>query len=445
MSYSSNSHGCNSDSVTPTENREWSYATEELLEALPRPWTRGLLYFLVIFVVIALPWAMLYKVEETGTARGRLEPEEGTVEVEAPIPGQVSAVRVSEGDTVEIGDVLLELDSETVRFELASTQAKLEGLRERISQLEIVEQQLAIALRTQRLQAQAQVSEQEAQVDQIRQRISSWEDQLAFEQERLKKNEETVQLYQDLLAEGVISKTNLDEVESRRDDRKKMILQLQADIRESRVELQKQQKAYHRIVSTGELTVLEGERQRQEMQTQIAQLRSEIAQTSSEIESLKYQLGQRIITAKNEGVIFQLPVSKPGAVVQADQLVAEIAPKNDALILKAKMATTESGSLEAGMPVKLKFDAYPFQDYGIVNGVLLKKSPTSKVEDTADGEVSIFEVEVGLEQDCLQPTTSCIPFQPGDTATAEVIVRQRRIIDFVLDPFKKLQEGGIQL
>jgi HlyD family secretion protein len=35
--------------------------------------------------------------------------------------------------------------------------------------------------------------------------------------------------------------------------------------------------------------------------------------------------------------------------------------------------------------------------------------------------------------------------RPGDTATAEVIVRQRRIIDFLLDPFKKLQQGGVKL
>jgi HlyD family secretion protein len=34
---------------------------------------------------------------------------------------------------------------------------------------------------------------------------------------------------------------------------------------------------------------------------------------------------------------------------------------------------------------------------------------------------------------------------PGQTATAEIIVRQRHVIDFILDPFKKLQNGGIDL
>jgi hemolysin D len=38
-----------------------------------------------------------------------------------------------------------------------------------------------------------------------------------------------------------------------------------------------------------------------------------------------------------------------------------------------------------------------------------------------------------------------IPLTPGQTATAEVIVRQRRLIDFILDPFKQLQKGGFDL
>ncbi len=53
---------------------EWSDLTKELLDSLPQVWTRGLLYFLVVFVSIVLPWAMLSKVDETGTAKGRLEP-----------------------------------------------------------------------------------------------------------------------------------------------------------------------------------------------------------------------------------------------------------------------------------------------------------------------------------------------------------------------------------
>jgi HlyD family secretion protein len=97
------------------------------------------------------------------------------------------------------------------------------------------------------------------------------------------------------------------------------------------------------------------------------------------------------------------------------------------------------------MEVKLKFDAYPFQDYGVVEGKLIRKSPTSKVSETAQGKVTNFELEIELNQTCIPTKNQCLELKPGDTATAEVIVRRRKIIDFILDPFKKLQKGGLEL
>jgi HlyD family secretion protein len=109
------------------------------------------------------------------------------------------------------------------------------------------------------------------------------------------------------------------------------------------------------------------------------------------------------------------------------------------------MATTDSGFLRLGLPVKLKFDAYPFQDYGIISGELIKISPNTIEIDTANGKVAAYNLEISLKQSCIPSANKCIPLRPGDTATAEVIVRQRRIIDFLLDPFKKLQQGGVKL
>ncbi|MGB7444056.1 MAG: hypothetical protein WA919_23570 [Coleofasciculaceae cyanobacterium] len=97
------------------------------------------------------------------------------------------------------------------------------------------------------------------------------------------------------------------------------------------------------------------------------------------------------------------------------------------------------------MAVKIKFDAYPFQDYGVIEGKLKDISPTSKVKETVQGQVATYDLKIELEQDCIPKSSECIPLRPGDTATAEVIVRQRRLIDFILDPFKKLQQGGLEL
>jgi HlyD family secretion protein len=101
-----------------SEENDWFFGTEELLDALPKVWTRSLLYVLIAFAAIILPWAMLSKVDETGSARGRIEPKGATQKLDSPVGGGVTVVRVKEGETVKSGQVLLELESDVLRTEL---------------------------------------------------------------------------------------------------------------------------------------------------------------------------------------------------------------------------------------------------------------------------------------------------------------------------------------
>jgi HlyD family secretion protein len=131
--------------------------------------------------------------------------------------------------------------------------------------------------------------------------------------------------------------------------------------------------------------------------------------------------------------------------LQPGQAITQIAPQGSPLVFRAQMPSSESGFLRVGQPVKLKFDAYPFQDYGVVQGHLRWISPDSKVEETPQGKLETFELEIVLEQTYIQTQNKRVALTPGQTATAEVIVRQRHLIDFILDPFKKLQKGGVEL
>lgn len=72
-------------------------------------------------------------------------------------------------------------------------------------------------------------------------------------------------------------------------------------------------------------------------------------------------------------------------------------------------------------------------------------SPDSKVSETNSGKLETYELDIALPQPYIQTANKRIELTPGQTATAEVIIRQRRVIDFLLDPFKKLQKGGLDL
>lgn len=490
----------NSDSGLTTvdadpNSSEWSYATKGLLDSLPRVWTRGLLYLIFSFVAIALPWGMLSEVDETGSARGRLEPKGKIIKLDAPVGGTVAKILVKEGDKVQAGQPLIELESDLVSSELQQLTTKLEGQQNRLNQLEVLKNQILVTLRTQeqqnktqQLEKQSQVEqarrdfefkknaydlqklEKQTQVDQARQNLSHSKTANNLATTGLKNAQREYQRYRKIWQQGAIAEIKVieqkDLVQERRrikeqtgadvkqaelrfaeqkSNYQKLVTQLASEIQQSQLRLQEFQRSYQSLIHSGEIAVLRIKEQLKDLEGTFTSLSSEISQIKSQIQSKEFQLQQRVIKASEPGTIFDLTVEKAGAVVQPGRTIAELAPNGSSLVLIAQMPTSESGSLRKGMDVKLKFDAYPFQDYGIVEGKLISKSPTSQVTETAQGQIATFDLEVELASTCIQIEKQCEPLKPGDTATAEVIVHRRKMIDFILNPFKKLQKGGLEL
>ncbi|MEH2063947.1 MAG: HlyD family efflux transporter periplasmic adaptor subunit [Nostoc sp.] len=481
---------------TPARSTDdWADATKDLLDSLPQVWTRGLVYFLVVFVSIILPWAMLSKVDETGTATGRLEPKGKTVKLDAAVAGTVAEIRVKEGDSVQVGETLLVLESELVKAELRQAQEKLEGQLNRLSQLNSSKSQLIVSLTTQEQQNQSQQLEKQSQIDQARQNMNALRNSYNLQKDeklaqvnqarqtfehnktanklinsRLASSEREVERYRSLWQSGIVSETYVVEKQDITKDKQQLyeqnksdiqqaklrlleqesnyertIRQANVDIEQALLRLKEQERSYETLTRSSKLALLKIDEQQKDLDTEITTLQAEIAQNKSQIVSLKFQLGQRQVRATVNGRVFQLPIQRAGSVVQPGTMIAEISPQDSPLIIRAQMATTESGFLRKGLPVKLKFDAYPFQDYGVVEGELLEISPTTIEVDTPNGKVAAYDLEIALKQNCIPSANKCIVLHPGDTATAEVIVRQRRIIDFLLDPFKQLQQGGLKL
>ncbi len=477
------------------ETNEWFFGTEELLDALPKVWTRSLLYVLLGVAVIVLPWTMLAKVDEAGSARGRIEPLGATQKLDSQASGSVTAVKVKEGDKVKAGQVLVELESNVLHTDLNQTQAKLEGQLNQHTQLNLLKNQVQLTIHTQEQQNQAQQLEKLAQLKQVQAQIDTLKNAYNIQKEekvakinqvrqtidsskanyelalvRLQGAEEKVPRYKKAFNDGAIPQDRFLEIQQSVKEGYQSLKQAQSEVSRSESSLLEEQSNYHRTIDqassdiqqaqlrlleqqrssdismhTGELAVLKTQEQLKDLQSQLTTLQSQIVQTRSQIASLNLQLQQRVVRSPIDGVIFELPIQKPGAVVQSGQRIAQIAPANTAFILKAQMPNQHSGFLKIGMPVKIKFDAYPFQDYGIVPGQVSWISPDSKVQQTSSGNIETFEMNIALKQPYIESGNKRISLAPGQTASAEVIIRQRRIIDYMLDPFKKLQKGGLQL
>jgi hemolysin D len=481
--------------VIQSITEEWSTIVQEHLESLPRVWIRGLFYLILIFTVVLLPWAMLAKVDETGSARGRLQPGGSNIRLDAPVAGTVTTVYVQEGQHVQEGQVLLELDSALLQNDLQQAQTRLEGLRNRLSQLKGLESQLIMALNTQAQQNQSQLSAKQSQIDQARQTLQQIENnsplQLAEKRAQVYQFQQAltavmtnseltnktwqidrkeVGRYQYLWQNGAISESKVLEVQRKADEswclrtkavadiyqaegrlkeelnnEQKLVQQIKSETQQAKYRLQEQYASYQSLKNSGKLSMIKNQEQLQQMQSQVTSIQADIRQNTEQIKALQFQSQERVFKAPVSGTIFQLPVTKAKAFVQTGQLVAQIAPQDSTLILKAMIPNQDSGFLKVGMPVKLKFDAYRFQDYGIVPGRLSWISPDAKLVETSSQQGEMFEIEVMLNQTYIQMHKKQIPLTPGLTATAEVVIRQRRIIDFILDPFRQLEVGGVKL
>jgi hemolysin D len=478
-----------------TEANDWFYGTEELLDALPKLWTRSLLYFLVGFTTIILPWSMLTKIDETGSARGRLEPQGATYQLGIPVPGTVKAVNVQEGAIVKAGQVLLELDSDVLEQELQQRKTQLQGLSDRQAQLKLLKNQLMLAINIQEQQNQAQELEKMSQVhqahqnldarrnvynlqklerqalvDQARQNINSAQTTEELVKSRFQTDVAEVARYRQLFDQGAIPQIQLVQLQKTAEESQRLHLQAQSDvtlaqlrlkeetsryqatvnqalaeIEQAKLRLQEQQGSYQSVVQSGKLALLRSQEQLKDMDSQITTLETEIAQTKSQIQSLHIQLQQRVVRSPIDGIVFHLPVTKPGPVVEPGQIIAQIAPQDSKLILKAQIPSQHSGFLQEGMPVKIKFDAYPYQDYGVISGRVTWIAPNSRVQSHNQGSINTYDLDITLDQLYVEAANQRVNLTPGQTATAEVVIRQRRVIDFILDPFKKLQQGGLEL
>lgn len=438
-----------------TLDLDWSAATHDTLNTLPKLWSRGLLYLTLAFTAAVLPWAAFSQFDEVGNAQGRLEPRGSTIRLDAPVAGTVETLSVKEGQTVQQGQPIMALQSEIVNADLQQAQVKLEGLLNRKTQLTAIKSQLESSLNTAQQQVQAQVLSQQVTIDKAQKQQNSLQESVSLIQNLLDKDREKIAQLNTLSSQGAIPRSQVEDAERVMIQHSQQLQRTQTEIQQAQAEVQKQEREYQRILRDGELSLIDKTKQVKEVQSQMIDAQSEADQTQNLIKSLQYQRRQRILYAPVAGTLFQLLIQQPGAVVQSGQPIAHIAPKTANLVFRAQIDNRETGFLKVGLPAKLKFDAYPFQDYGIIQGKVSWISPTSDPTSSSSGssdssptlnpQANRFTVEIELEQTAMQAKGKAIALKAGQTATAEIIIRRRRVLDLFLSPFRKLEQSGRKL
>jgi hemolysin D len=430
-------------------------AALSLQETPAHPAPRRLAIALCLLFVIALAWAVLGRIDIVAVAPGRIVVSERTKTLQPLEAGVVRRVLVKDGDTVQAGQVLVELDATLAAADQASVQ---EQLASAVSE-ERRTTALLTALQTNRAPVLAPTpaaTDEPAVEEGQRASVSSlnsspgrlqaeWQDitarlaKLAAERARreaeattvralIAKLEATLPLarqregdFQRLQEQGFVSG-------HAGQDRTRERLELESDLATQRARLAEAQAALSEAEQTRSAYLAETRRTLGERQAQAALQREQLTQERSKT-AQRSRLTQ--LSAPVAGTVQQVAVHTEGGVVTPAQVLMVIVPSDAQVRAEVVIDNKDIGFVTPGQSATLKLETFPFTRYGTVEAAV-QSVTADAVNDEQRG--AIFPAVLSLSQHSLNVDGKAIRLSPGMNVTAEIKTGTRRVIDYLLSP-----------
>jgi HlyD family secretion protein len=440
-----------SNRLVPLSDALGDHGSEGIAILTAEPWRalHALVYTMIALVLSGLAWSFIGRADVIVTEQGVLAPASEVRRFYAPVDGELANLYVAEGQPVAKGDVLARLNARgavEAAGNAMQAQLKLEKVERewrefpekkalleqkaatlrQATELEERQHQKRIALGTSRLveEQRAQMAEARTNVEETKREMESYERVYASTSGSgipLLELENKRNAYR-------LAQSRLSELAARQGQ---ALEQAQAQLESSGEQLKKLKLDYE--AATNELATAE-----EKLRLQLDSARAEAdAATRIRFENIDKD-NFLLIVAPVSGVVTDLTSTQPGDKLQANTPLGGIAPSNSRSVVKVEIAENDRAFLREGLPVKLKFHAFPYQRYGVIRGTLEYVSPATK--PGSQSKQPIYEARVSLERDYYQVAETRYPLRYGMTAAVEVVVRERRLIDLALDPFRQI--GG---
>lgn len=426
---------------------EFSTAQEFLNEDLaiairraPPKYSRILAGGLCLLMGGIITWAAFSKVDEVASAQGEVIPSSRIQPVNALSGGLLQDIAVAEGQPVKVGDPLVQLDPTITEAEFQRLQQQVQLAEDNIMRLEAERtgdtqsgnplQNQLLTSRLQEFEARREMAAAEANRQQGV--VKAAEADLARLTATLDVAQTKAASLKKLLVVGAVPRLDY--------------LDAQNEVVSLQNQIIAQEQTIYQAQQALEAAQVEAERLAADRQTEIL---TQLEQQRKELESLRGQLAQaeeqrdrETIRASVNGTVYNLKVVEAGANVQAGEELLSILPEGAPLILQAKVLNRDIGFVEPGMPVKVKLETFPYQEFGLLEGTVTSISPNAVQEQ----EVGlVYPTRIEIQQPFVTIQGQEIPLTPGMAATAEVVTRQRTVLSFILDPILERWDGAFSV
>ncbi|MEP8705636.1 HlyD family type I secretion periplasmic adaptor subunit [Enterobacter roggenkampii] len=372
---------------------------------LPRSTLVAWSLFALLAVFIA--WASLFHLDEVTTGSGKVIPSSHEQVIQSLEGGIIHSLMVREGDIVERGQQLAQLDRTKTESSVLESESRLNAA-------------LATAARL-----KAEVNDTE----------------LAFPEEL----DDDVEL--------VKQETAL--YQSRRESLEKGL----AGLRQGAELVQRELSLTRPLVTQGaasKVEVLRLERQKNELENKITEMknqyyvraREELAKANAEIEAQRSVMKGRedsltrlTFNAPVRGIVKDIDVTTVGGVIPPNGKLMSLVPLDDQMVVEAKISPRDVAFIHPGQKALVKITAYDYSIYGGLEGEVTMISPDT-LQDEVKRDVYYYRVYIRTDSNHLTNKHGQeFPVFPGMIATVDIKTGSKTILDYLLKPLNKAKEA----
>jgi len=411
-----------------------------------------MIFLLMLLLAVGYYWAKETTLDLITRGEGRLIAEGQNKLVQAPEGGIVTDIFVTDGDSVETGQLLALINSTAAEGSLEEITAKKNSLLAKLARLDaelqsstkkqleqklfdfsenVKESQLALFLANQS-NLRSRLFSIESERDQLEKTLATIKEELSGAKELLSLLDEENKELSPLIKAGALGASEKFRLKRENAKLTSQIQVLEAKVLQTEAGYLKLEAEIKAVFSSYERDIFD----------ERARYINELSEINARIPLLEQKLKQTEIRSPAVGIINSLPVSEKETVIKTGDIIAEIVPSTDKLIVEAFIDPKDIAKIEAGQEARVSLTAYDAAKYGYLTGSLLKVSVDAVYRE--EKQSYMYAIEVGIINNLLDSDGMYVPLNPGMIAQVDIIRGQQTVSEYFWQPIAKLKDDAFR-
>lgn len=373
----------------------------------PLPKSSVIIWIIGIGLLVLLTWAWLFKLEEVSTGTGKIIPSSKEQVIQSLDGGILTKLNVKEGEIVERGQVLAQLDPTRFESNVGESESLLVSSRATSARLRAEVTGAPLVFPEEVLKYPKLVKEETAL---YQSRRANLQESVAGLEQALLLVQQELEMTAPLVAKGAAS-----EVE---------VLRLKREANDLRNQMNDIRNQYY-VNAREELSKANTD---VETQQQVVRGKSDT-------------LSRTVFKSPVRGVVKEIDVMTLGGVIPQNGKLMTIVPLDEKLLVEARISPRDIAFIRPDQEALVKITAYDYSIYGGLNGKVAMISPDT-LRDEVKQDQFYYRVYIRTDSDKLSNNAGQeFNITSGMVATVDIRTGSKTVMDYLIKPFNKAKEA----